>query len=141
MIRWVGETRGGRVVGSLPELPSYISGFGVLGLLAWLVFRTMNHSFYDRQWYQGQLKEVQDAHDKEIKDLRQQHRDEIRELREQTEKATAELKQRVVEMQSHVTGLQSEIEDARRARWAAEDAASRWRRAAVTAGVPDDHLG
>lgn len=129
-------------MGSLPGLPDALAGLGALGLLAWLVFRTMNHSFYDRQWYQEQLKEVQDAHDEEIRELRQQHKEQIKELREQTERANEELRQRVSEMQTRVNELQGEIEDARRARWAAEDAASRWRRLAVAAGVDDvDGLG
>lgn len=122
---------------NLSEFPTWASGFGVLGLLGWLVFRTMNYSSVDRKEYQEALKKERERHDTELAQLRADYDKRIDDLQEHHDNQMDALRSQLATVQAHVGVLTSTIEETRKLRWQAEDAAARWRRRAIAAGVSD----
>lgn len=122
---------------NLSEFPTWASGFGVLGLLGWLVFRTMNYSSVDRKEYQENLDKERARHDKELADLRADYDKRIEEMQEHHDRQMEGLRRQLDSVQTNVGVLTTTIEETRKLRWQAEDAAARWRRRAIAAGVSD----
>jgi len=99
------------------ELPVLIPGGSALVVFAWLIVHVSRLSSGDRSEYQKRLIE-----------LRREHRDEIKGLTERHDKQIDNLRKEVKGLRDEVADVRKHLEEERRARWRAEDAAARYRR-------------
>lgn len=88
------------------------SGFSVFALLAWLIIRMMSQHSKDMQ-------AMRISRDKQIEGMEERY---IREMHSRD--------LRITTLEDQLDKTVKELEQARRLRWEAEDAAARWRRAA-----------
>jgi len=107
------------------DLPALVPSVGVLGLLAWLLVHVMRQASGDRGGYNAV-----------ISGLREQHATEIREMAARHDAQIGDLRQQVTGLRSEVGDLRVQLEQERKARHDAEDAAARLRRGEVDDPTP-----
>jgi predicted nucleic acid-binding Zn-ribbon protein len=107
------------------DLPAVVPSVGVFGLLFYLVIHVMRQAAGDRGDYQAALGRLREQHAAEIREITSRHDGEIADLRTQ-----------MAGLRAEVDNLRTRLEDERRARWIAEDAAARYRR--MTGGGDDE---
>lgn len=101
----------------LSDWPALVPYGGFLGFLVLLIVNFMRQGSSDRSGYRAEITQLRTDHAAEIKKLTTHHDAQIKDLRDQIEVLRAE-----------VHDLRQQVEDERRARWQAEDAAARFRR-------------
>ena len=112
----------------LPEWSTLIPGAGFFGLLVFLVVHLMRQASGDRGDYQQVLRGLREQHTAELKEEREQHTDEIRRLTVRHDAQIQDLRSQIGVLRAEVIDLREDVEAERKARWAAEDAAARYRR-------------
>lgn len=112
----------------LPDLPALAPGLGVLGLLGWLLVRVMRQSSSDRSTYQTDLAALRKYHSEALAAQATRHDGQIAELRQHQGEQMADLRGQVRVLREELAELRTELDQQRRARWRAEDAAARYRR-------------
>lgn len=109
------------------NLAGLIPGAGFVGILCWFLVLVMRHYSSDRRSYVDEIAAIRDAHAKQLREIEERHAEQIRQLREHYDT-------RIKALQSEVDQLRRDLDQERRARWKAEDAAAVARR---EAGTPD----
>lgn len=99
------------------QWPVLVPSGGVLIVLVWLIIHLVRQASGDRGDYQEQLRALREQHASEIQGLTSRHDSQMKDLRDQ-----------ITTLRSEVKELRGQIEQERRARWEAEDAAAKWRR-------------
>jgi TolA-binding protein len=112
----------------LPEWSTLIPGAGFFGLLVFLVLHLMRQASGDRGDYQSVLRDLRRQHADEMKEEREQHADDIREITARHDAQIQDLRSQIGVLRAEVIDLREDVEAERKARWAAEDAAARYRR-------------
>jgi TolA-binding protein len=114
------------------EIPEWsttlLPGAGFFGLLALLVIHLLRTSSGDRGDYQRVLREQREQHADEMKEEREQHANDIREITARHDAQIQDLRSQIGVLRAEVIDLREDVEQERKARWAAEDAAARYRR-------------
>jgi outer membrane murein-binding lipoprotein Lpp len=112
----------------LPEWSTLIPGAGFFGLLVFLVLHLMRQASGDRGDYQQTLRGLREQHADEMREERLGHAAEIRELTARHDGQIQDLRSQIGVLRAEVIDLREDVEAERKARWAAEDAAARYRR-------------
>jgi septal ring factor EnvC (AmiA/AmiB activator) len=112
----------------IPEWSTLIPGAGFFGLLVLLVVHLLRQSSGDRGDYQQVLREQRKQHAEEMKEERDQHAEELQRLTDRHDRQIQDLRSQIAVLRAEVIDLREDVEQERKARWAAEDAAARYRR-------------
>jgi len=112
----------------IPEWSTLIPGAGFFGLLVFLVVHLMRQASGDRGDYQQVLRSLREQHTVELKEEREQHSSEIRDITVRHDAQIQDLRSQIGVLRAEVIDLREDVEAERQARWAAEDAAARYRR-------------
>ena len=118
-----------------PTLPSLTPGLGAAALLGWLLVRFWREARQERAAYQQAIAELRAEHATLMREQAARHDAQIAELRQQQATQISDLRGEVTVLRSELTQLRGEVEEQRRARWRAEDAAAHYRR---QLGMPPD---
>jgi TolA-binding protein len=112
----------------IPEWSTLIPGAGFFGLLVFLVIHLMRQASGDRGDYQQTLRGLREQHADEMREERLGHAAEIREITARHDAQIQDLRSQISVLRAEVIDLREDVEAERKARWAAEDAAARYRR-------------
>jgi outer membrane murein-binding lipoprotein Lpp len=118
----------------IPEWSTLIPGAGFFGLLVFLVVHLMRQASGDRSDYQQVLRGLREQHADEMREERLGHAAEIRELTARHDAQIQDLRSQIGVLRAEVIDLREDVEQERQARWAAEDAAARYRRMITDGG-------
>jgi outer membrane murein-binding lipoprotein Lpp len=112
----------------IPEWSTLIPFGSFFGLLVFLVLHLLRQGSGDRSDYQRVLREQRQQHADEMKEERDQHADDVREITARHDAQIQDLRSQIGVLRAEVIDLREDVEQERQARWAAEDAAARYRR-------------
>lgn len=112
----------------LSDLPVVIPTGSLVVVLIALIVHLSRQSSGDRDTYQARLVELRKEHREEIKQINEHHEGQVKRLISQHDGDISDLRSEVQGLRNEMADVRRQLEDERRARWRAEDAAARYRR-------------